>query len=709
LQPFDLDLLKTMFMVKYVKEIRPNLENLTTLSLSSIDQDRLKLKEQVQEALGRLESQVLIQRVGEEFYFLTHEEQDIGREIKNTDLSPEEGTAELQKILWDELFTDKLFIYSKRNKYSFNRKLDEQGYGQQTNDITLHVMTPYADRYSDFREDDACLMATASGDQVLVRLPEIQILLDELEEMLKTSKYILRKNSSNLTSSIQSIISTRSDENRNRRDRIVESIRTAIGEGDVFACGNKINVSTRDCKTVLTDGLKYLIDNVYTKLNYVESHFENEDDVRNALTRDSQVQNLEGNAANRAAYQELTNFLADQQRSFSKVTIRRLVAHFGARPYGWSEFDTLGVMGELVNIGKFELQKAQETIGPKSVGLVAGMRSKTGIDSYSVQICDEIDPVHLRRAMDLANEFLETEPSNDAVKLFEQYQKRLKEKCELLQKWQTAAEEGGLPFQSLLKEKLTFLRNLSGKSKPASFFGALSEQREAMEDYAEDDDRLSSFFISQLPLFKTARADLERLKPELRHLNNSDLARKVAEVEQILGMPDPTSRIPQLKGLLQPVKDSVAETLTQKRAETQALVGVVRDGLQQYVTSAHGLVADRMNLTTLLKPVEATALSLGGTSTIDSLIARQSELEQLRSRLPAAADEMANQLLAAEIPDTGDQQVVKPIVKPIVSVRVSALSDKMVLDTAGDVQDYVDKLRDRLMAEIEQNNRVRVE
>ena len=180
-------------------------------------------------------------------------------------------------------------------------------------------------------------------------------------------------------------------------------------------------------------------------------------------------------------------------------------------------------------------------------------------------------------------------------------------------------------------------------------------------------------------------------------------------MEQILGMSDPTSRIPQIKGLLQPVEDSVKATLAQKQQETQVMVGGVREGLQRYVTAAHGQVADRMNLTTLLKPVEATALSLNVTTTIDSLIARQSELEQLRSRLPAAADEMANQLLTEEMADTGDQPIVRPIVKPIVSVRVSALSDKMVLDTAGDVQDYVDKLRDRLMAEIEQNNRVRVE
>jgi hypothetical protein len=533
----------------------------------------------------------------------------------------------------------------------------------------------------------------------------MKTVLDDLEESLKTSKYIVRKNSSNLTGSVQMIITARSEENSKRKDRIVGAVRQAISNAEVFASGNKVSISTRDHKTVLTDGLRYLIDNVYLKLNYVESHFENEDDVKRALQRDTQVQKLDGEAPNRAAHRELTDYLSNQSRSFQKVTIRQLISRFEKRPYGWSEFDTLGVMAELVNVGKLELQKAQETVGPRKPGLVADMRSKTGLDSYCVQVCDEVDPVHLRKAIDLGNNFLKDAPLSDSQRLFEQYHTRLKEKCELLQKWQAEAEREDLPFRDLLGEKLNFLQALGGKARPATFFEGLAGQQQAMEDYVDDFDRLKSFFYSQLTLFKSARNDLQRLKPELRHLGDADLERKVAEVERILSMPDPTSDIPKLKTLLQPVQNSVTETLEQKRQETQVLVGSVRESIEKYVASAYASVADRINLATLLKPVEATELSLGVTKTIDSLIARQSELGQLQIRLQADADAMANQLLLEDLPVGADL----PVVKPVVAVRVAALSDKMVLETAADVQDYVDKLRDRLMQEIEQNNRVRVE
>lgn len=38
---FDVNVLKTLFMIKYVKEVVANLENITSLMVSSIDEDKL--------------------------------------------------------------------------------------------------------------------------------------------------------------------------------------------------------------------------------------------------------------------------------------------------------------------------------------------------------------------------------------------------------------------------------------------------------------------------------------------------------------------------------------------------------------------------------------------------------------------------------------------------------------------------------------------
>lgn len=48
---FDINVLKTLFMIKYVKEIVPNLDNITSLLVNHIDNDRIALKDKVEESL----------------------------------------------------------------------------------------------------------------------------------------------------------------------------------------------------------------------------------------------------------------------------------------------------------------------------------------------------------------------------------------------------------------------------------------------------------------------------------------------------------------------------------------------------------------------------------------------------------------------------------------------------------------------------------
>ncbi|MDV2888048.1 hypothetical protein RYX45_23065, partial [Alkalihalophilus pseudofirmus] len=79
---FNVDLLKVLFMIKYVKELPANLDNIATLMVTHIDEDKLQLKEKIKVSLRKLISQTLVQKNGDNFIFLTDDEQDINREIK---------------------------------------------------------------------------------------------------------------------------------------------------------------------------------------------------------------------------------------------------------------------------------------------------------------------------------------------------------------------------------------------------------------------------------------------------------------------------------------------------------------------------------------------------------------------------------------------------------------------------------------------------
>ena len=708
LQPFDIDLLKTLFMVKYVKEIHANLDNLTTLCLSSIDQDKLLLRQQVQDGLNRLERQTLIQRVGDDYSFLTHEEQDIGRAIKNIEIDPGKVTTEFQRMVWDSIFTDKKLKYSPRHQYSFNRKLDDQSFGQQLYDFALHLITPYADRYRELQSNEACLLGTSSGQEVLIRLPDNEQLIDEVNELVKTDEYHRRTDQSTLTQSLKTVLAIRGEQNNKRRTDIENMLRNLIAQADVFASGSKVEVSTRDAKAVLTEGLTYLIGSVYTKLNYVDSGFVSEDDVTNALTRETEVQNLQGNHPNAAAHGEMESWLANEARSHRRVSIRQLLEKFMARPCGWSELDVLGVMAELINKGKAELRRAQENVNPRERGLVAKLRSRGGQDEYLVRLCQAVDPVSLRVARELANDLLSSAPPTDSSKLYAEYQQVFKQGCNDLQSWLSQAEREQLPFVALLKQHLEALRNLLETDGTAPFFNAVREQKEKIEAYTDDMQKLRSFFMTQFSVFLKARADLAKLEPELRHISDARLLGQVETARSILNLPDPTAQIPQLGGLLKPVQDQVQTILKQQVAEVHQAGSRVGEQVGEYARSAHESVIDRLNLTPLMQQIEQVTRAASSAVSIDSAIARQSDLKSLYSTLIQRVDQQATEILnqLREQPNL-DDPVIQP--KPIVAVRVAGVAPKSILETAEDVEGYLTALRGRLMREIEQEKRVRLE
>ena len=63
---FAINVLKTLFMIKYVNNvIEANLDNITSLMISDIEDDRIELKAKVEDALKVLQRQMLVQRNGE--------------------------------------------------------------------------------------------------------------------------------------------------------------------------------------------------------------------------------------------------------------------------------------------------------------------------------------------------------------------------------------------------------------------------------------------------------------------------------------------------------------------------------------------------------------------------------------------------------------------------------------------------------------------
>ncbi len=714
--PFDAQLLAVLFMIKYVKEIKGTVENLTTLSITHIDEDRLALKGKVEGALGRLERETLVQRTGDVYEFLTDEEQDIGREIKNFTVPPGAVQSELQKIVWEEVFTLKKYRFDARHDYSFTKKLDEQVYGTQIGDLTLHILTPEGDSYADFKDDAAATMRSGSGGAVVVRLPDDRAPFDELTQYVKTGEYAKQKRGAGLSTSLRTILETRADENHERRERVVAAVKRLIAGADVFVQGSKLPRGGAEAKDVLSAGLKTLVENTYTKLGYVRSPFASDDEVEAVLRggRSAVQPDAEGSVANAPAQTDMLGWLSDQQNRHQTVTLRALEEHFGARPYGWARRDIQGVLAELLVQGKAELKWAQAPVDLRDGDLVGKMGSRQGLDAYTVRVPRTVDPEALRIARELAQEYLgmAVTPSEPQA-LFERYRTALGTKAVGVKEQLALAKQGSYPFVSLLESYQRLLTTLLNASGAAALFETLREHQDEFENLATKDEAAGAFFRGQVEAFDKARARLAALEPELSYLDgaaDAELLSKVEDARRILALSDPTREIPHLSGLLSPAEARVGELRDAHKATAVAAWGAAQ---QELTTLAETQGLSQSDLAPLLGTLGGLRDEIMAALSIDAAVARKARVDAEKSRaaerVVALINERERRRARASAPQGGVSAATAPAVRQLKTFRPATLAKSSIIETPEDVDTYLSNLRSALLEELETGHKLRLE
>ena len=275
LEAFDARLLEVLFLIRYVDEVKGNVDNLVTLCLDQIDADRLALRKTIEASLQRLERETLINRSGDTYFFLTSEERDINRKIKYVDVS----SAEEAKLVGELVFEDVLKGHRKHrfsaNKmdFSFNRMCDAYPFGNRTEDaLVVSVVTPLADDYELYLDDGRCVLKSSREDgQVFIRLGNDENLARELRAYLRTEKYLRTKDDGTLPDTTKKIHHDLSDENRKRRDHLIRLVGEMLSDASYFVAGQELEVSVSAPQKALGEAMEYLIRNTFNKMGYLKA------------------------------------------------------------------------------------------------------------------------------------------------------------------------------------------------------------------------------------------------------------------------------------------------------------------------------------------------------------------------------------------------------------------------------------------------------
>ena len=329
----DVDVLKLLYLIRYVDDIPANVDNIVILMADDIRGDKITLREKARKSLDRLMSQNYIGRTGDTYNFLTDEEQDIQREIKNTPVDTAAIVANIAHMIFGDIYTTKKYRYGKYD-FAFDQMVDGVMVGSVTGGMRLRFLTVATDAV----EKSELRLMTESKGQALVVLGDFPY-YESLENGMKIRKYVKQRNVTQLPKSVQDII----------RDRQEEAVRAAMGElkraieGAVYYVdGERLEVRSGDAKSKIDQALEYLVAHVYSQLGLVTRNIETDEDILDILN--GAENRIPGTEPNRDAAANVEEYLIVQDRKKLPTSMADVQSRYQAVPYGWREIDIAAVV-----------------------------------------------------------------------------------------------------------------------------------------------------------------------------------------------------------------------------------------------------------------------------------------------------------------------------------------------------------------------------
>ena len=707
LEDFDTRLLEVLFLIRYVDEVKGNVDNLVTLCLDQIDADRLALRKNIEACLQRLERETLVNRSGDTYFFLTSEERDINREIKNVELSSAEEAKLLGELVFDDVLKGQRKHRFSTNKmdFSFNRTCDAYPVGNRTEGgLIVSILTPLADDYESYQDGKCVLDSGQDGGQVLIRVRDDESLGRELRTLLRTDKYIRTKDDGTLPPTTKRIHRDLADENRIRRERLTSLLGEMLAAASYFVAGQRLEVVGSAPQAALSEAMEYLIQNTFTKMSYLKTLRDNPLKEIQAVLRSNDIGQhnlgMDMPQGNPQATEDLRGYIELCTKTSRQVVLfDMLTARYANRPYGWPEFEVIILLARLYMAGEVQFVSGGAAI-PKGK-LYEALTSRHKWRNITVVQRATSKPEDVKKARELGRDvFSEMGPEGEDA-LFEFLKGRLEGWREKLSRYRDMADTGSYPGAEDIADSLSLLNTLVAPEDSNRFLAQVNGRGSDLRDVADRFHDLDHFYEHQRPMWDKLSAASGRFKLNQMELDRDDSAGPaLRRMSEILSAPNPYGLLKEAEGLIRTVSEVNEELLSERRARAIATITEQTASVSAEVSTAGG---DESLKTTCLTPLENLAKQV---STHDSL----AHIDQAESEAVRLKDEALTQVerYLARKAEEGKAKQDKLVIRPRRVVSPVKLVKSPYLESQVDVDAFLDDLRTELTDALARNERIEI-
>ncbi len=688
---FAQQVLKALFLVKYVKGFKTTPRNLRVLLQEKFDRDLPALRNDVEVALDLLEQQTYIQRNGDVYEYLTDEEKDVEAEIKNTEVDSDPVLKILDDILFTEILKDRKVRYGETNQdYSFTKKIDDRQIGRE-HELSIHFVTPFSEN----ADSPQTLQAHSLGKpELVVLLPMDDRFLRDILLHQKTEKYIRLHHSTAQQDTIRRILGDKRLQNNDRFKLIQDKARELVGKSRIFISGEEIEISGNDPQSRVIKGFNELITRVYPNLRMLRGGPYREEDIERYL-KISQEASLFGDAEATfsEAEHEILAVIRGDNRNGLRSTMKGLVDKFSTRPYGWY---LAGIQCNFAKlIGRMKVEARSDANVLEDDILVFALKNTHGFGNVVLTPLTEPPPENVKKLKNFFSDYFNgpphaTEPRALGKETREAFHQTLDELERLI------ASSTQYPFLNNLEKIIRDIESLGDKSYDFFLEDFLQDTDEYMKDKDEVIDPIRRFMSgSNKTIFNESTEFCRKQEPNFYYMRSEE------------------PRI--LRGMLESPGIYQGDQMREVKQKTQAIKKEITGILEIEKKSAlarldelHGRLSALEEYQSL--PAEKKKEAGQPFSDVKNEIETKTLIAVIRESVARFEQEKYLEVLgkvaAWTSPDIEDDELVQ--IEFITRDELGVKFAKPFLATEEDVEAYVSSLKAAMLKAIKQNKHIQI-
>ena len=575
LDEFDVEVLKLLFLIKYVKEIKSNIENLSTLLVDNIDTQKKEIKDKVQNSLNKLIRETLVQKNGDEYIFLTNDEQDVNKEIKNMQIDAGEITQKVGEIIFDDIYGENKFTYSRKYIFAFNKIIDDRTRGPQNNEIGVKIITANFNLIGGTSQSELKQLSVRENN-VIVSIAKDDKFIEEIENVLKIDAYLRLKSGTKTTSAIEDIKSKKSREREERLKRAKFLIEESLRTSEIYVNGTLLELKEKSGVDKINEGLKYLINSKYNKINYIKEFKDSSKDLFDIMDAKLNQMSLVDKDPNRLAIEEIKTHIETSTARNLQVTVKSVLSKFSNAPYGWKDIDIQGIIVTLFKKQDIKAILNDEVLAPNNREIVNYVTKRDYVERVILKTREKVPNKYIEALKDLNKDIFgfSSIPSDEdgMMASFKESSRSELQKIDLmLNNFSIGCK---YPGEDILKNGQKLFKEVIDIKDTLEFFKEVYNLENDFLDYVDNIDNIKGFFYKkgngmidmksegeQKKIFDNAIKILENYDENKEFILDDDIKTIINEIKSILRMKKPFDKIPEVPMLIEKYNNKLLELL----------------------------------------------------------------------------------------------------------------------------------------------------